>query len=48
VHHRDYPTSWEAKADIFEFIAVFYSRARRHSALGFIAPADYDMLKWAV
>jgi putative transposase len=47
VHHRDYRTRWEAKADIFEYIEVFYNRARRHSALGFFTPADYEMVKLA-
>jgi len=44
IHHRDYQTRWEAKADIFEYIEVFYNRGRRHSALRFIAPAEYEML----
>jgi transposase InsO family protein len=43
-HHRAYHTRWEAKADIFEYIEVFYNRGRRHSALCFIAPADYERL----
>ena len=44
IHHRDYQTRWEAKTDIFEYIEVFYNRGRRHSALRFIAPAEYEML----
>ncbi|MBI5521072.1 MAG: IS3 family transposase [Desulfarculus sp.] len=44
VHHRDYQTRWEAMADIFEYIEVFYNRSRRHSALGLIAPEEYEML----
>ena len=45
VHHRDYRTRWEARADIFEYIEVFYNRDRRHSALGFITPAEYERIK---
>jgi putative transposase len=47
VHHRDYQTRWEAKADIFEYVEVFYNRSRSHSALGFITPAEYEMIKRA-
>jgi putative transposase len=42
VHHEDYPTRAEAKASIFEYIEVFYNRLRRHSALGYVAPAEYE------
>jgi len=47
VHHRDYQTRWEAKADIFEYIEVFYNRSRRHSALGYLTPAEFEMIKMA-
>jgi putative transposase len=42
VHHEDYPTRAQAKASIFEYIEVFYNRVRRHSALGYVAPAEYE------
>jgi putative transposase len=32
----------EARADVFDWIEVFYNRVRRHSALGYLAPADYE------
>ena len=47
IHHRDYRTRWEAKTDIFEYIEVFYNRSRRHSALGFITPEEYERGKLA-
>jgi putative transposase len=31
-----------ARAEIFEYIEVFYNRARRHQHLGNISPADYE------
>jgi putative transposase len=34
VHGARYQTRDEAKADIFEYIEVFYNRSRHHSALG--------------
>jgi transposase InsO family protein len=42
VHHEDYATRAEAKASIFEYIEAFYNRARRHSALGYVSPAEYE------
>jgi transposase InsO family protein len=34
-------TRAEARAAIFEYIEVFYSRQRRHSALGYTTPAQF-------
>jgi transposase InsO family protein len=42
VHHEDYATRDEARASIFEYIEAFYNRIRRHSALGYVAPAEYE------
>lgn len=42
VHHEDYATRVEAKASIFEYIEVFYNRVRRHSTLGYVAPAEFE------
>lgn len=41
VHHRRYATREEAKADITEYIEIFYNRQRRHSKLGNLAPAAF-------
>ena len=40
VHGARYQTRDEAKADIFEYIEVFYNRSRRHSALGGNSPSN--------
>ena len=32
----------EARAAVFEWLEVFYNRQRRHSALGYLAPAVYE------
>ena len=45
VYHRHYATRNEATQDIFEYIEVFYNRKRRHSALGFDSPAEYEARK---
>jgi len=42
VHDEDYATREEAKASIFEYIETFYNRVRRHSTLGYVAPAEYE------
>jgi len=42
VNRVRYRTRDEARADIFEYIEVFYNRKRRHGYLGNISPADYE------
>jgi putative transposase len=42
VFHRKYKTREEARNRIFEYIAVFYNRKRRHSFLDFQSPEKYE------
>ena len=42
VHDEDCATRDEATASIFEYIEVFYNRVRRHSTLGYVAPAEFE------
>ena len=42
VHHESYATRAAATASIFEYIEAFYNRVRRHSSLGYVAPAEYE------
>jgi transposase InsO family protein len=42
VHHCQYQTKAEAKTAIFEYIEVFYNRLRRHSALGYQSPVNFE------
>ena len=42
VFRRLYKTRAEAMQSIFEFIAVFYNRKRRHSFLDFVSPEEYE------
>jgi putative transposase len=42
VHHEDYRTRDQARGSLFEYIEVFYNRQRRHSALGYRSPNDFD------
>jgi transposase InsO family protein len=42
IHGEDYATREDAQASIFEYVEVFYNRVRRHSALGYLTPAEYE------
>ena len=44
VHRQIYQTRAEARADLFQFIEIFYNRQRRHSAVGHMKPDQYDRL----
>ncbi|WP_390835500.1 IS3 family transposase [Tautonia plasticadhaerens] len=37
-----FATRDQARAELFEYIEVFYNRTRRHSALGYKSPVDYE------
>jgi len=39
---KNYQTREEAKSSVFEYIEVFYNRQRRHSALGYKSPVDFE------
>ena len=41
-HHQTYRSREEARNALFEYIEVFYNRKRRHSALGYQSPAEYE------
>jgi transposase InsO family protein len=44
VHGEKYRTRLEARLSIFEYVEVFYNRQRRHSALGYRSPEQYEKL----
>lgn len=41
VHHQRYATRAQAIASVREYIEIFYNRQRRHSRLGYLAPAVF-------
>ncbi len=47
VNPRDCMSRREAMADIFEYVKIFYNRDRRNSALGFVTPAEQEMIRLA-
>jgi putative transposase len=44
VHHCFFKTRVEAQGRIFRYIEGFYNRRRRHSAIGYQAPENYERL----
>ncbi len=45
IRRRIYPTRHDARADVFDYIEVFYNRRRRHSYLGQLSPYEFEMQK---
>ena len=43
VHGETYETRAAARQSIFEYIEVFYNRVRRHSALNYLSPANFEL-----
>jgi putative transposase len=41
-HHESYPTREAARQSLFEYIEIFYNRQRRHSALDYVSPHEYE------
>jgi transposase InsO family protein len=42
VHDRRYQTRIDARSEIFEYIEVWYNRRRRHSALDYLSPDEFE------
>ncbi len=42
VHHESYATREAARQSVFEYIELFYNPRRRHSALGYLSPEQYE------
>ena len=43
---QPFPTQLAARTALFEYLEVFYNRQRRHSALDYLSPDDYER-RWA-
>jgi putative transposase len=43
VHRRTYATRDDTRADVFDYIESFYNPRRRHSTLGQVSPAEFEM-----
>jgi transposase InsO family protein len=42
VYNESYETREMAKQSVFEYIEFFYNTRRRHSALGYLSPAEFE------
>jgi putative transposase len=42
LHRRSWLTKERLRVAIFEYVEGFYNRKRRHSALGYLSPAEYE------
>lgn len=40
---RTFSSRAAARAEVFEYMEAFYNRVRRHSALGYVSPAAFEM-----
>jgi putative transposase len=45
VYNSDFSTREEAQAAIFEYIEIFYNRQRRHKALDYLSPMEFEERK---
>ncbi len=44
VDDRVFPSRTVARTEVFEYLEVFYNRTRRHSALGYVSPTEFEKL----
>jgi len=47
IHNQIYLTRAAARHDVFAYIEVFYNRIRRHSALDYVSPAEFEQARVA-
>ena len=43
VYRRTFDNHRDARSQIFDFIEAFYNRQRRHTSLGGLSPADFEL-----
>jgi len=43
IYAENYKTEEAAQSGIFEYIEIFYNRQRRHSAIDYLSPHEYEM-----
>ena len=42
IYPNNYQSVEELKAGVVEYIEIFYNRKRKHSAIGYLSPAEYE------
>lgn len=43
IYRRKFATRQEARAQIFDYLEIFYNRQRSHSALNYLSPVDFEL-----
>jgi len=43
VYQTQWSTRAQARSAVFEYIELFYNRQRRHSALGYLCPNQFEL-----
>ena len=43
IYAECYKTIKETQAGVFEYIEMFYNRQRRHSAIGYMTPHEFEL-----
>ncbi|GAA1504978.1 hypothetical protein GCM10009761_03350 [Agromyces terreus] len=43
LNRKKWATGVELANAIFEYIEIFYNRRRRHSAVGYLTPIEYEL-----
>ncbi len=41
-NHHEYESVDDVRRDVFAYIEIFYNRRRRHQALGYLSPAEFE------
>jgi putative transposase len=44
-HHERFDTIDDARSKVFDYIEVFYNRRRKHQALGYRSPAEFESIR---
>ncbi|MEX3582991.1 MAG: IS3 family transposase, partial [Burkholderia sp.] len=47
IARKVYRTREEARSDVFDYIERFYNPTRRHSALGYVSPVEFEQARKA-
>lgn len=42
IHGERFATREQAKAQVFDYIEVYYNRQRLHSTLGYLSPVEFE------
>jgi len=44
IRHREFATVEDVRRSMFEYTELFYNRKRRHQAIGYVSPCEYERI----